>query len=136
MAQDVGHRLFVYGKRATGIAISVRDNRLCTKQWQCRLSYPTQSPLYLAKEAFSLFCRSYGWQHPVRSVTVRAIGLVTEDIPYQTDLFTDVERLQRRERLDSTVESLRERYGEGIIRNAVLLNNPKMPGEDVLHRVV
>jgi len=136
LAQDVGHRLFVYGKRATGIAISVRDNRLCTKQWQCRLSYPTQSPLYLAKEAFSLFCRSYGWQHPVRSVTVRAIGLVTEDVPYQTDLFTDVERLQRRERLDSTVESLRERYGEGIIRNAVLLNNPKMPGEDVLHRVV
>ena len=41
LSQNVGHRLYVWGKRATGVAISVRDNRLVSKQWQCQLSYPT-----------------------------------------------------------------------------------------------
>ncbi|MBQ3508112.1 MAG: DNA polymerase IV [Clostridia bacterium] len=136
LSQDVGHRLFVCGKRATGVAISVRDNRLVTRQWQCRLPFPTQSPSSIAKEAYALFCRSYGWRHPIRSVTVRAIGLMSADTPYQLDLFTDTAKIERQERLDSTVEALRKKYGERIIRNAVLLNNPKMPGEDVLHRLV
>jgi hypothetical protein len=57
-------------------------------------------------------------------------------MPYQPDLFTDTTRIARRERLDSTVEALREKYGERIIRNAVLLHNPKMPVDDVLHRIV
>lgn len=136
LTQDVGHRLYVWGKRATGVAISVRDNLLASKQWQCHLPYPTCSPLGIAREAFALFCRSYEWKHPIRSVTVRAIGLIGENTPYQTDMFADTAGIERRERLDSTVEALREKYGERIIRNAVLLNNPKMPGENVLHKLV
>jgi DNA polymerase-4 len=136
LSQNVGHRLFLYGKRATGVAIYVRDDQLSTRQWQCRLSFPTQSAFFIAKEAYALFLRSYEWRRPIRSVTVRAIGLVAEDTPYQTDLFTDTARVERRERLDSTVEALRARYGDRIIRNAVLLRNPKMPRDDVLHRIV
>ena len=136
LAQNVGHRLFVYGKRATGVAIAVRDNRLVTKQWQCRLPYPTQSPFRIAKEAYALFQRSYEWRQPIRSVTVRAIGLISLNTPYQLDLFTDTAKVERRERLDHTVEALRSKYGERIIRNAVLLHNPKMPGDDVLHRII
>ena len=136
LAQSIGHRLHVYGKRATGVAIAIRDRRLVTRQWQCKLPYPCRSPLRIAQEAFALFGRSYPWREPIRSVTVRAIGLVSENQPYQTDIFTDVARAERRERLDCTVETLRERYGERIIRNAVLLHNPKMPNDNVLHRIV
>lgn len=134
LAQDVGHRLFTYRKRATGVSIFIRDNCLSTRQWQCRLPYPTQSPHRIAREAYGLFCRSYEWKHPIRSVTVRAIGLVPEDTPYQTDLFSDVGKVIRQERLDAAVEALRARYGDHIIRHAVLLHNPKMPGGDVLKR--
>ena len=136
LAQNIGHRLHVYGKRATGVAIAIRDRRLVTRQWQCKLPYPCRSPLRIAQEAFSLFRRSYAWLNPIRSVTVRAIGLVSADQPYQLDLFTDTARVEKRERLEQTVEVLREKYGPGIIRNAVLLHNPKMPGGDVLHRPV
>ncbi|MBQ7911955.1 MAG: DNA polymerase IV, partial [Clostridia bacterium] len=136
LSQDVGHRLHVYGKRATGVAIAVRDNRLFSRQWQCKLPYPTRSPSRIAEEAFHLFEKSYPWRHPIRSVTVRAIGLIPENTPYQLDLFTDAARVEKRERLDRTVEALRERYGERIIRQAVLLHNPKMPGEDVLRRII
>ena len=37
LCQDIGHKLYVFHKKATGIAIYVRDNELYTKQWQCRL---------------------------------------------------------------------------------------------------
>lgn len=136
LAQNVGHRLYVYERKATGVAIAVRDNTLDFKQWQCQLPYPTQSPFCVAREAFALFCRSYPWAHPIRSLTVRAIGLVPCDQPYQLDMFTPVAALQKREVLDRTVEELRSRYGSQIIRSAVLLYNPKMPGTDVLKRQV
>lgn len=136
LAQNVGHRLRLYRKRATGVAVYVRDNALATKQWQCRLPIPTQSAQWIAEEAFGLFERSYSWGKPLRSVTVRAIGLTEADGDFQLDIFTDPRTLRRREALDETVEALRARYGNDIIRNAVLLHNPKMPGADVLKRAV
>lgn len=37
-------------KRAGGVAISIRDNELFSKEWQCQLSLPTQSPPYIDTE--------------------------------------------------------------------------------------
>ena len=83
----------------------------------------TQSPLHIAREAFSLFEKNYLWQNPIRSVTVRAIDLASLDAPEQFDLFFDTERLMKSETLDKTVEGIRSRYGKNAIRNAVLINN-------------
>lgn len=126
LCQDIGHRLYVFNKKATGIAIAIRDNELFTKQWQCGIPVATQSPSCLAKEAFSLFMCSYNWRKPIRSLTVRAINLVSLDTPSQLDVFVDAEKLARIEALDQTIEELRYRFGKDIIRNACLLNNPKM----------
>lgn len=70
--------------------------------------------------------RSYNWRKPIRSLTVRAINLVSLDTPSQLDVFVDAEKLARIEALDQTIEKLRYRFGKDIIRNACLLNNPKM----------
>ena len=126
LSQDIGQRLYAFNKQATGIAIAVRDNELCTKQWQCRLSLPTQSASSIAREAFSLFARSYDWRRPIRSITVRAINLTSLDAPYQLDVFTDPAKIVRAEALDRTIEELRYRFGRKIIRHACLLDNPKM----------
>ena len=112
------------------IAIAVRDNELFTKQWQCGIPLPTQSPSVIAKEAFSLFTRSYDWKRPIRSLTVRAINLTSLDTPCQLDLFSDPEKVARAEVLDKTVEELRYRFGKKIIRNACLLDNRKMSPND------
>ena len=88
LVQEIGTKLRTHKKKAGGIAISIRNNELYTKEWQCRISIPTQSPTYLAKTAFALFAKNYQWEHPIRSVTVRAINLFEEDCPIQYDLFT------------------------------------------------
>ena len=124
LCQDVGHRLYLFDKKAMGVMISVKNNALNVRQWQCKLSVPTQSPSQIAKEAFSLFLRNYDWLLPVRAVSVRAINLVSNDTPYQLDVFSDTEKIAKIEALDRTVEELRHKYGEGIIRNACLIGAP------------
>jgi len=136
LAQDVGHRLFLYGRRASGVCVSVRDNALMSRQWQGPLPYPTGSAFVIATEAFALFRKSYLWTRPIRSLSIRVISLLPANVSYQLDFFTDARAIERREVIDRTVEDIRARYGAGSIRNAVLLHNPKMPGSDVLRRSV
>jgi DNA polymerase-4 len=127
LSQDIGHRLYLFNRKATGIAIDVRDNQLFFKQWQRSISLPTQSPSWIAREAFALFCDRYDWKHPIRSITVRAIGLTSMDTPSQLSVFVDAERIARSEKLDACIEDIRRRYGKASIINACLLDNPKMP---------
>ena len=51
-------------------------------------------------------------------------------------MFSDANSLVKRETIDGTVEPLRSRYGNRIIRSAVLLTSSKMPHEDVLKRAI
>ena len=129
LVQEIGTKLRTHKKKAGGIAISIRNNELFTKEWQCRISIPTQSPTYLAKTAFALFAKNYQWEHPIRSVTVRAINLFEEDCPIQYDLFTDMKSLDRQERLDAAIEQIRFRFGKDAIKNGVLFQKSKMPTE-------
>ena len=81
----------------------------------------------LYETAFALFAKNYQWEHPIRSVTVRAINLFEEDCPIQYDLFTDVKSLDRQERLDAAIEQIRFRFGKDAIKNGVLFQKSKMP---------
>ena len=127
LSQDIGHRLYIFNRKATGIAIDIRDDQLFIKQWQRSIPLATQSPSCIAREAFSLFCDKYDWKHPIRSVTVRAIGLTSADTPLQLSVFVDAEIIERREKLDQCIERIRGRFGKDSICNACLMDNPKMP---------
>ena len=130
LTEQIGHRLFLHGKRADGIAVAVRDSRLRVKEWQCPLTLPTQSPRIIAREAFRLFLKNYGWEHPLRSVTVRAIRLSSVEASGQLTVFDDLDRDRRCEAADRAAESIRRRYGTRAIRSASLIGAAdKMPGE-------
>jgi DNA polymerase-4 len=60
-------------------------------------------------------------------VTVRAINLASQDIPQQIDLFTDYHEIDRKERLESVIENIRDRFGKHSIMPATLYQNIKMP---------
>lgn len=127
LVQDIGTKLRRHNKKAGGVAIGVRNNRLITKEWQCKLSMPTKSSTHLAKIAFELFDKNYNWQYNIRSLTVRAINLVEENAPVQVDLFTDTKLLEKREKLDIAIETIRYRFGKDAIKNGVLCQDIKLP---------
>ncbi|MDR0883752.1 MAG: DNA polymerase IV [Oscillospiraceae bacterium] len=126
LAQSIGRKLKLYGKKASGVAIDIRDNKLHHQQWQRVLPMPSQSAMVLAREAYALFRQSYTWRQDIRSVTITAINLVAQDTPVQLDLFVDTRKTEKLAKLDDAVFALRERYGMHAVRNACLLGESKM----------
>lgn len=125
LTQDIGSNLKTCGQKASGVSIMIRDNSLYTKQWQCKLTIPTQSAFAIASKAYELFLRSYKWENEIRSITVTAINLVDLNESVQLDLFTDYSKMERQEVLENCVESLRSRFGKNIILPAAILDNKK-----------
>ena len=125
LSQDIGHRL--HKLKATGVQISVRSNDLGYRQFQGPLSFSTQSPMLMAKKALILFHDNYRWSTPVRAVTVRAINLIPQESPEQIDLFTDMRRMEKVEKLDDCIEEIRRRFGKRAVFQACLLGDLKMP---------
>lgn len=130
LTQDIGHKLRVYNKNAAGVAIYIRyivDKQIAGKQWQCQLPVRTHSAAIIAKEAYRLFERSYGWEYPIRSVTVRAINLCSQDLPEQLQFFSDAATVERKEKLETAIEDIRRRFGKYSIQPACLCQDIKMP---------
>ena len=130
LTQDIGKKLRLYNKNAGGVAIYIRyvqDKQIAGKQWQCQLPMRTHSAAIIAREAYSLFERNYRWEHPVRSVTVRAINLCSQDEPEQIGFFMNPHEVDRRERLETAIEEIRDRFGKYSIQPACLCQQIKMP---------
>jgi DNA polymerase-4 len=62
-------------------------------------------------------------------VIVRAINLIPVDTPYQTNIFEDTAKSERRERLDTAVEEIRGRFGKKAIYSVCLTGNLKMSSD-------
>lgn len=52
-----------------------------------------------------------------------------QDTPRQIDLFMNVERIEKLEKLDLCIETIRQRFGKDSIKNAVLCQNLRLPPE-------
>lgn len=123
LSQEIGAKLRKHEKLARGIAVDIKTNTFEHLGWQTVLSAPTANTQTLATEAYRLFLERYRWHSPIRSVTVRAINLTESDTPTQLDVFTDTDQRIREEKLGKVIDGLRDKYGDAIIRNAVLLEN-------------
>ena len=127
LSQDVHRRLTAYGLKACGVQIMVKDCNLFCRQFQKKLEIPTRSASELASAAIELFTENYAWNYDVRAVTVRAIDLVDMNAPAQLDLFTDMAKHEKIQKIDDTVLELRRRFGKNVIFNACLMQEEKIP---------
>lgn len=115
LATKVSLQLRELELKATGIQLFVRDNELGYREFQARLPYPTQSWRELVEQAMKLFIVRYAWHKPIRAVTIRAISLISEKLPYQLDLFGDHEACEKTEMLERTVDDIQRRFGDESI---------------------
>ncbi len=125
---DIADTLREGGQRAGGVSVSVRDSDLAHKTWQTRMSVPVISSMDIAKAAFELFKNSYGWEKPLRSVTVTAIHLMSSEEPLQTDIFGQTKMIEKSDKVEKCASIIRERYGEYAIMPASLLGKKKSGG--------
>lgn len=121
MAEQVAIRLRKRHRKATVVSIHVgfsRDEEKKSIDIQRKID-PTQSTHELTKHVLELFRKKYS-HGAVRNIAVRYDGLVDEKYTVYS-LFDDVEALERQEKLEKTIDQIREEHGFLSIQKATAL---------------
>ncbi|MBP3479245.1 MAG: DNA polymerase IV [Oscillospiraceae bacterium] len=124
LAESVASRMRELVSRCTVVEVYVRDIDLNSFCRQKKLQNPTCSSSEIAQVAFELFRASYRWEKPVRSIGIRGSGLVEMDSCLQLSMFQDDKKRDKWERIDATVDKLRERYGYMSVQRALMMTDP------------
>lgn len=128
LSLDIGYKLRYMNLRATGVQLYVRDSSLAFSSWQKQLEVATQDESDIAMAAYALLEEKYSWRTPIRAITVTAIRLDSSQNPTQLCLLYDYRRHERREKLNQSLDTIRDRYGKRAVIPALVLDEKKMPG--------
>ena len=118
LSESVSSRLRENGFQCKVVEISIRDNELYHFSRQCKLKRPTNITDEIVQAAYRLFKDNYRWEHPIRSLGVRGCDLVSDDMPYQLDLFMSEQKREKLEKMDQVVDEIRARFGYQSIQRA------------------
>ena len=130
LAESIGRRMREQHLVGKTVELQLRDNQLNTRSHRVTLDHYIQATGDIEAAAYDLFLASYRWQKPLRSVTIGVSSLEPEGTPVQMDM-TDSAGREKREQLDRTVDSLRQRFGDKVIRRAILLEDPDLTGDSL-----
>ncbi len=131
LSESVMHSLRENKAMAGTIQITIRDSLLNIQEHQQRLSMPTRLASVLTYTGMELFTRHWDWRRPVRSVGIRACELVSEDDSCQLTFGYDYEKLEQLEKLEKSVETIRDRYGSDAVVRALLICEKKPEQSDI-----
>ena len=123
LCDSVCRRMREQGFMAHTVGISVRDNELCSFTRQCTLDDFTNVTKEITNAAINLFVKNYKMQRPLRSIGVSVTDFVHDDVPRQMSFLNNEEKMLRNIQLDKTIDRLKKRFGNYIIRPAVLLGD-------------
>lgn len=115
LSSQVAGRLRKHHFCAGTVTIWVRDTSLNSYEKQRGLPAETNDEKDIAKLAMELFDESYDWHAPLRSIGVRTTNLSDENAPRQMTIFENYEKLQRDDRINATLDTLRARFGSGSV---------------------
>ena len=125
LCETVAMRMRRDGKCGSCVSVHLRNNAFGHLSHQMLLEGATNMTGQLFQAACRVFGEAWDGQTPLRQLGVQVTRLSGE--PYeQYDLFSGVspEQYDKKLRLDETVDVLRDRFGEDIIRRAKFAQTP------------
>ena len=139
LCESVGARLREQNCLCSTVALGIRDNRLLSSDRQTKLPRPTANTLDIWDAAVEVFKRHHASGVPVRSLSVKASGLVPAEEMEQMSLFPEEQKAQRRAMIDQTLDKLRRKYGYFCIRRGITLLDPSLDldakGDHIIHPI-
>ena len=138
LAESVAARLRRHGLKCRTVAVHIRNNELYSFERQGKLPAPSFLAQDIVGKALEIFRQNYTWDRPIRSLGVRGADLVTEHGAVQLDMFAPDSAEQ--EKLERTLDRLRERFGPYCVRRCALLQDDRLTGfnpkdDHVIHPV-
>ncbi len=123
LAEDISKNLRRYGLYAGGIQVHTRNSELKVREFSHALTTPTDISIVIAEEGMKLFKENYYWDLPLRSVGLRAINLRQDVTAVQQDLFSNTEDLEKLEKIEDSIHSIRKKYGDTSIKRGRNINH-------------
>jgi DNA polymerase-4 len=136
LSESVSERLRRHNFKAKTIQVYIRDNELASIDRQAKLfgySYITNE---IAEKAYEIFLNNWVWEKPIRSIGVRVTDLVTADTYAQLSFLEDENRKLKRERLESSIDEIRRRYGHYIIERALILKDKALNANPIEDNII
>lgn len=121
--------------RANTVHIVVRDSELKFYSWQTKVP-PTALCGDVAKTAFELFCKQYPFGKKVRllGITLSGFDYNVEQLDLDGLISGKAASYEKKERAESAVAKLREKYGYSTLQRGVVLEDEKLNGLDIRGR--
>ncbi len=119
LSTNVSRRLRASGMCAACVQLQVRDSELNSFVRQKRLAFPLRTGREIFDTAYGLYLKNARGMR-LRSMSIGACELC-DGVGEQMSFSPEIERVQKREQLESAFDALRNRYGDGVITKGVLM---------------
>ena len=119
--------------RANTVHIAVKDEHLQTFTWQVKVQ-STRLCSDIAKAAYELFCQRVPNGTPVHLLGVSVSGFDYNVRQMSLDIYQPQGKEQsyeKKERVESAVAEIREKYGYATLQRGVVLEDEKLSGLDI-----
>ncbi len=130
LSESVAKRLRQHSLMCTGVQIHLRTTGLLTYERQKKLKFQTNLSENICKVGLELLKSSWSFSVPLRSIGIRAIDLTPADAPQQFCMWRDEEKELKKEKLELTVDKIREKYGKESIVRSLILSDPVLGAEN------
>lgn len=117
LCEDVSRRLREQEFLANLLTVYIRYNNLKTETHQKPLCFPLRLSTVLKDEALGLVLKNWDGT-PLRSIGVSVSELQSQNASIQYNMYCDVNKYERLEKKESGMDTLRARFGSGIIVRA------------------
>lgn len=124
LAESVAERMRKENFYCRSVQISIRDNSLFSYERQGRLSIPSCTSQAIFEKAFELFQKNAP-ENPVRSLGVRACSLTRKEYR-QLSFLEDVQRDQKQESLERSIDLIRRQFGHYAVQRGIMLTDAKL----------
>ncbi len=122
LCEKVSERMRREGVDCGTLQLSVRYRSLRSLERQIKFDYPNRTARSLYNGAWKLIRRHNLLDEPIRSMGIRGTDLTRSDCE-QLSFLPEIMEIQRAERLESTVDGLREKYGSPILRRGIMMTD-------------
>ncbi|MBQ9143261.1 MAG: DNA polymerase IV [Lachnospiraceae bacterium] len=127
LAESVGRRVRASHELAGMVSTEIKYASFKSVSHQTTLDQPSASTDVIYQTACKLFDELWDG-NPIRLLGIRTSKLIAETEPQQLSLF-DYQAIspksEKQQKLDSALDSLRNKYGKDIIKRGSLLDSPK-----------
>ncbi len=105
------------------VQIWIRDNEFNSYERQSKLPSPNRTASCLFDVAFKLYKSHHRMGRPIRAIGIKAANISESGVGQMSINDTDEQAIERRERLESTADSIRSQFGGASIKRGIMLTD-------------